>query len=166
MDAVQAVIERLRGTIDVESVAGAGTTFRMRLPVSALTTRLLVVEAGDGRYGIALDQILETVRVESDALKPVGSGEACVLRGRTVPVVSLGALLGGGNAPDNPVARMLVTQAAGDRVAVRVDRFSERLDAFVRPSAGLLASVPGVTGSTLMGDGSVLLVLDLPELLA
>ncbi len=165
MDAVQAVIERLRGTIDVESALGAGTTFRMRLPVSALTTRLLVVEAGSGRYGIALDQILETVRIENDALKAVGSGQACVLRGRTVPVVSLGALLGD-DAPDHPVARMLVTQAAGDRVAVRVDRFSERLDAFVRPSAGLLASVPGVTGSTLMGDGSVLLVLDLPELLA
>lgn len=165
MDAVQAVVERLRGTIDLESDPGAGTRFTLRLPVSALTTRLLVVETGRERYGVALDQVIETVRTSRDELKPVASGHACVLRGRTVPVVSLGALLGAGES-DDPVARLLVTQAGGERVALRVEGFAERLDAFVRPTAGLLAAVPGVTGSTLMGDGSVLLVLDLPELLA
>ncbi|HWW55863.1 MAG TPA: chemotaxis protein CheW, partial [Sphingopyxis sp.] len=165
MGAVQAVVERLRGTIDLESDPGGGTRFTLRLPVSALTTRLLVVETGRERYGVALDQVIETVRASRDELKPVASGHACVLRGRTVPVVSLGALLGAGES-DDPVARLLVTQAGGERVALRVEGFAERLDAFVRPTAGLLAAVPGVTGSTLMGDGSVLLVLDLPELLA
>lgn len=165
MDAVQAAIERLRGTIDIESEAGAGTSFAMRLPVSALMTRLLVVEAGRERYGVALDQVIETVRTDARDLKPVAAGRACVLRGRTVPVMSLGLLLGSEDDEDS-VARLLVTQAGGERVALRVAGFAERLDAFVRPSAGLLAAVPGVTGSTLMGDGSVLLVLDLPELLA
>lgn len=165
MDAVRSVIERLRGTIEIESEPGAGTIFRMRLPVSALTTRLLVVEAAGDRYGIALDQIVETVRLEEAALRPVGTGLACVLRGRTVPVFDLGRLLGAREAGGG-IARMLVTQATGDAVAVRVEGFAERLDAFVRPPAGLLAAIPGVVGSTLMGDGSVLLVLDLPELLA
>ena len=165
MDAVQAAIERLRGTIDIESEAGVGTTFSIRLPVSALTTRLLVVEAGRERYGVSLDQVIETVRTEESELMPVASGRACVLRGRTVPVMSLGVLLGAEEVEDS-VARLLVTQAGGERVALRVAGFAERLDAFVRPSAGLLAAVPGVSGSTLMGDGSVLLVLDLPQLLA
>ncbi|MES2492491.1 MAG: chemotaxis protein CheA [Pseudomonadota bacterium] len=165
MDAVKAAIERLRGTLAVESAVGEGTTFRIRLQAGALTTPLLLVHVGAERYGVALDQIVETARLGEGALQAVGGGRACVLRGRTVPVVSLGALLNTGE-PDDPLARVLITQAGGDRVAVRVDRFGERFNAFVRPPVGMLAAVPGVTGSALMGDGSVLLVLDLPELLA
>lgn len=165
MDAVQIAVERLRGTIDIASERGKDTRFRLRLPANALTTRLLVVEVGSDRYGVALDQIVETVRIDSSALLPIGGGSACVLRGRTVPVLSLASLLG---APDSPApsAKLLVTRTGGERVALRVDGFAERIDTLVRPSSGLLASVPGVTGSTLLGDGSVLLVLDLPALAA
>ena len=165
MDAVQAAVERMRGTVDIASEPGKGTRFRLRLPANALTTRLLVVEIGEDRYGVALDQIVETVRVDSSALVPVGGGSACVLRGRTVPVLSLAALLGGADAP-SPVAKLLVTRSGGERVALKVDGFAERIDTLVRPSSGLLAGVPGVTGSTLLGDGSVLLVLDVPALAA
>lgn len=165
MDAVQAAVERLRGTVDVSSDAGRGTQFRLRLPANALTTRLLVVEVGADRYGVALDQIVETVRIDSRGLIPVGSGSACVLRGRTVPVLSLAALLGGSDAP-SATAKLLVTRSGGDRVALKVDGFAERLDTLVRPSSGILAGIPGVTGSALLGDGAVLLVLDLPALAA
>nr|WP_314469699.1 chemotaxis protein CheA [uncultured Sphingomonas sp.] len=165
MDAVHAAVERVRGTIDIDSRLGHGTAFRLRLPASALTTRLLVVEVGDDRYGVALDQIVETVRIDNDKLVPVGEGVACVLRGRAVPVLSLAALLGGAEPP-SPTAKLLVTRSGGERVALKVGNFAERIDAIVRPPSGLLASVPGVTGSTLLGDGGVLLVLDLPELAA
>ncbi|MEP9358335.1 chemotaxis protein CheA [Sphingomonas sp. KR3-1] len=165
MDAVQAAVERLRGTIDIASEPGKGTRFRLRLPANALTTRLLVVEVGADRYGVALDQIVETVRIDSNALMPIGGGSACVLRGRTVPVLSLASLLGSADRPA-ATAKLLVTRTGGERVALRVDGFAERIDTLVRPSSGILAGVPGVTGSTLLGDGSVLLVLDLPALAA
>lgn len=165
MDAVQAAVERLRGTIDIASEPGQGARFRLRLPANALTTRLLVVEVGGDRYGVALDQIVETVRIDSAALMPVGAGSACVLRGRTVPVLSLAALLGGTDSVA-PTAKLLVTRSGGEPVALKVDGFAERIDTLVRPPSGILAAVPGVTGSTLLGDGGVLLVLDLPALAA
>ena len=165
MDAVQAAVERMCGTIAIDSKLGHGTAFRLRLPANALTTRLLVVEVGDDRYGVALDQIVETVRIDNEKLVPVGEGVACVWRGRAMPVLSLAVLLGGAEPP-SPSAKLLVTRSGGERVALKVGAFAERIDAIVRPPTGLLASVPGVNGSTLLGDGGVLLVLDLPELAA
>ncbi|WP_077147965.1 chemotaxis protein CheA [Sphingopyxis sp. KK2] len=165
MDAVQAAVEELRGTVDIASALGTGTTVELGLPVNALTTRLLVVEAGGHRYGIALDQIAETVRIDASEIALAGSGEACVLRDRTVPVVSLSALLGGDRAQGG-VARLIVTEASGERVAIRVDALGERIDAVVRPATGLLGSLTAVAGSTLLGDGKILLIVDLAELLA
>lgn len=165
MDAVQAAVARLRGTIDIESEPGAGTLFRLRFPAHALTTRLLLVRLGGETYGIALDQMAETTRIEADAIHPLGTGQACVLRGVTVPVVDLAALLDLPPA-DDPLARLVVSHVAGRPVALRVGGFAGRIDTMLRPPRGLLARTHGIMGSALLGDGSVLLVLDLPELAA
>lgn len=165
MDAVQAAVERLRGTIEIDSIVGKGTIFRLRLPTDALTTRLLIVEVGGERYGIALDQVVETVRIDRSALLPVGKGVACVLRERTVPVLDLATLLDA-RPFDSPHAKLVVTQSGGEPVALRVDNFAERVETIVRPPGGLLSAARGIIGSALMGDGGVLLVLDLQELAA
>lgn len=165
MDAVQAAIDRMRGRIEIDSTVGTGTTMVLRLPASAITTRLLVIEVARDRYAVPFDQIAETVRVPGERLIPLGAGTACVLRDRTVPVLSLAELLGGVEPGALP-ARLLVTRASGDPVALRVDGFHERFDAMVRPPTGLLASVKLVGGTTVMGDGAVMLVLNMAELVA
>ncbi|MES2147962.1 MAG: ATP-binding protein [Pseudomonadota bacterium] len=165
MDAVQAAIDRLRGRIEIDSVVGRGTRFTLRLPANAITTRLLVIEVARDRYAVPFDQIAETIRVERDRLVPVGTGIACILRDRTVPVLSLAEMLGGIDSGASPV-KLLVTRASGDPVALRVDGFHERLDAMVRPPSGLLAGMPLVGGTTMMGDGAVMLVLNMAEVVA
>lgn len=163
MDAVQTAVDRLRGHIAIDSVVGQGTRIALHLPLDAITTRLLIVHAGQDRYGVRLDQIVETARVADTDLHAIGHGRACVLRDRTVPVLDLAVLLGG-DATTGTAARLLVTETAGEPVAVRVGAFDRRIDALVREKSGLLKALPGVSGTTLLGDGEVLLVLDLPEL--
>jgi two-component system chemotaxis sensor kinase CheA len=77
-------------------------------------------------------------------------------------VLSLAEMLGGKDSCVSPV-KLLVTRASGDLVALRVDGFHERLDAMVRPPSGLLAGMPLVAGTTMMGDGAVMLVLNMAE---
>lgn len=162
MDAVQAAIDRMRGRIEIDSVIGRGTRFTLRLPANAITTRLLVIDVANDRYAVPFDQIAETIRIGIDRLAPVGTGMACVLRDRTVPVLSLAEMLGGTDSGASPV-KLLVTRASGDPVALRVDGFHERLDAMVRPPSGLLANMPLIGGTTTTGDGAVLLVLNMAE---
>lgn len=165
MDAVRATVERLRGTIAIDSAPGEGTRVTLRLPANAITTPLLMVSAGNEQLGIRLDQVVETVRVAASDIQKVGHGHACVLRDATVPVLDLAGLLGL-EAAQGHHARLVITDAGPARTAVRVDGFGERFDAVVRERPGLLASVPAVGGTTMLADGAVLLVLDLAELVA
>lgn len=164
MDAVRAAIERLGGRVEIASSAGRGTRIRLRLPLTAVTTRVLTVRVGDDRYAVAVDSIVETASVASDRIVPVGTGRAVVLRNRTLPYLSLAELLGKASAAAAPDTRLLVTRASGEPVALGVDGFGAQLDVMLRPPAGLLASAPGIAGTTLMGDGSVLVALDIDEL--
>ncbi|BAK66069.1 chemotaxis protein CheA [Sphingobium sp. SYK-6] len=165
MDAVSAAVERLHGTIEIESAVGTGTAIRLLLPLAAITTRLLTIHAGGERYAVPFDQVAETVRLPASGIQQLGRGEACVIRDRTVPVVDLGEALGGGRE-ESGHARLIVSQAAGEPVAFRVAAFGERLDAVVSERRGLIARLPAVIGTSLLADGTVLLVLDLAELAA
>jgi two-component system chemotaxis sensor kinase CheA len=166
MDAVKAAVERLAGTITVESETGQGTRIILRLPANALTTSLVVVGAGGQQLGIRLDQIVETVRISAGAIHPVGQkAQACVLREETVPVLDLASLLGLEPASGD-IARLLITDIGPCRTALRVDSLDERFDGVVRQADGLLTDLPAVAGTAMMADGRILLVLDLPELVA
>jgi two-component system, chemotaxis family, sensor kinase CheA len=165
MDAVQQAVQRLQGTIDVDSAPGRYTRITLRLPLNAITTRLLTVSAGGATYGLRLDQVAETLRIDAAAITPLGQGHACVIRDRTVPVLDLARLLGGAPSPA-PVARLVVSEAGGERVAIRIDALGQRIDAMVRERSGVLAAVPALSGTTVLADGTVLLVLDLAELTA
>lgn len=165
MDAVKTSVERLSGTIAIDSIVGRGTRIALRLPANAINTALLVVSAGREQLGLRLDQVVETTRIAAEEIQLVGSGQACVLRDMTVPVVDLARLLGLGTTKGEQ-ARLIVTEAGGTRNAIRVDGIGERFTAMVRAPVGLLATMPHIAGTALRADGSVLLVLDLAELAA
>ena len=161
MDAVRSAVEGVGGRIEVESELGRGTTMRIVLPLSAITTRLLIVATGSERYAIPFDRIAETITVTAERIIPIGGGEALVHRDRTIPLLHLSALVGGARSASDRL-RLVVTQIGSERVALAIDGFGERVDSMVRPASGLLATLPGIAGTTLMGNGEVLVVLD-PE---
>ena len=167
MDVVRSTIERLGGRVAVESKAGArGTVVRLTLPFAVMMSRLLTVEAGGQLFGIPLEAVQETVRIARADIRPVGAAQAFVLRNRTMPLLDLGGLLGGQSQSSGAMdVNVVVATAGGHLGGLEVDRLGERLDVMLKPMDGLLAGMPGIAGTTLLGDGRVLLVLDLQELL-
>ena len=167
MDVVRETVEQIGGKVSLTSSRGAGTTVRLDLPVSIATARIMVVEAAGQRFGIAMDAVTETLRLKPDRIRPIKSNEGFVLRDRVVPICSLAALIGLADATKSSgEARLLIIVEAGAKIAaVEVDAIRDRMQAVLKPMQGLLSASRGYAGTTILGDGSVLLVLDLKELL-
>jgi two-component system, chemotaxis family, sensor kinase CheA len=165
MDAVRRAVERVGGRVSVASVAGRGTTVKLSLPFSVMMTHVMTVEAGGQMFGLPLEAIIETTRVSQAAISKVGAAPVVVLRNRALPVIELATVLGLEPRADDDGATLVVAVGNGECGAFRVDRIVERLDLILKPLEGLLAGTPGIIGTTLLGDGRVLLVLDIAEML-
>jgi two-component system chemotaxis sensor kinase CheA len=165
MDAVRTSVERLGGRVQVETRGGAGTTFRFLLPFSVMMTRVITVEAGGQLFGIPLDAVVETVRIPRQEIRSVGHAHAFVLRNRTISLVDLGPTLGWAKGESNSDAIVVVASSGGLVGGLEVDRLGARLDVMLKPAEGLLSGIPEIAGTTVLGDGGVLLVLDIKEVL-
>jgi two-component system chemotaxis sensor kinase CheA len=167
LDAVRSSLAALGGRVAVVSASGKGTTVRFTIPQAIVVTTLIQVFAGGQSFGIPIEAVGETLRLPTTRVAPVREGAAFALRGTTVALLSLASLLG--MAPverQGPDAKIVVVSCAGEWVGIEVDGFGERLETVLRPLSGLLAGMPGLLGSALLGDGTVMLVLDLPGLIA
>jgi two-component system chemotaxis sensor kinase CheA len=166
LDVVRRSVERMGGTLDMQSTPGAGTAFVLRLPVSFSMTQLMVVEVGDERYGIPIADVLETHKLAASVVQLVRGNHAFILRDKTVPLLYLSDLLQLANKrPSSGDLKVLIVKIGEDLIGIAVDKIAERAETLTRPLAGLLQGVGGVFGTTLLGDGKVLLVLDIEGLM-
>ena len=166
MDAVRMAVGRLGGRVTLENRPGHGAKVRLTLPFTMMMTRLMTIEAGGQVFGIPMDAVVETVKVARDRIVPVGAARAFVLRNRTIPLIDLAEALGERRAAATETDANVVVVAVGAELgSLEVDRLGERIDVMLKPMDGLLSGMPGVAGTTLLGDGRVLIVLDLQDLL-
>ena len=168
MDVVRTAIERVHGSVTLESTRGKGTRIRLALPLSMAISNVMVVESDRQIFGVPMDSVVETVRVPRAAVHSIKQHQATVLRGHVVPLRSINALLSIGaeqvvNSDDE--FAVLVVRAGDHTVGLIVDAFRESMDVLLKPMSGVLAGLSAYSGSALMGDGAVLMVLNVAEIL-
>lgn len=167
MDVVRSAIERINGTVELTSERGKGTLIRMALPLSMAVTNVMMIEAGGRRFGVPMDLIVETVRVNAEDVHHFKSAQTTVLRGRIVPLRSLHELLALDAKPvlnnANELA-VLVVRMGNENIGLLVDDFHGTSDIILKPLEGVLSGITGFAGTALMGDGSVLMILNPKEL--
>jgi len=167
MDVVRTTIEKMDGRATVTSAIGAGTTVRLDLPANIAMSRVMVVEAGGQAFGVPMDAVTETIRLPPERISRFKNNAGFVLRDRVVPIIALAETM---NLPVGPAADaatrlFIVAEAGGKIAALEIDAIRDRIDVVLKPMQGLLAGARGYSGTTLLGDGRVLLVLDLKEIL-
>lgn len=165
MGAVRAAIARVGGEVTLLNHPGRGLTVRLILPFTVALTRIMTLEAGGQTFGLPFDAVTETVRVPRDQVRPLGHGRVVVIRERTVPVVDLASVLDLTASPAGEMVCLLVIWASGQEIALEIDRPLDRLDMMMKPLSGVLAGLPAIAGTSLTGDGKVLVILDPKALL-
>ncbi|AMV36443.1 chemotaxis protein CheA [Planctomyces sp. SH-PL62] len=165
LDVVRDSVRALRGSLGVESTPGKGTSFTFRLPLTLALIDGLLIETGGGRYVVPLAQVEECVAL-GGVQTALSEDRSCVtVRGELVPTISLRRLFGIEGPP--PVRQeLLLTRYAGRRVGVAVDRLSGRVQAVIQSLGEGLHGLGRFSGATILGDGSVSLILDLAALVS
>ena len=175
MDVVRSNITALGGAVSVESEPGEGCRFRIQLPLTLAVTTVVVVSCGDETYAIPMEAVSETVKVHPSEIRLLKGEWAVSLRGDVVGVRRLAELLGvERRAPASPAEAatdgtgrlpILVAQVGDTRFGLLVDDFRGQQEIVVKPLASFLSHLPGLGGVTIMGDGTLVLVLDPARLL-
>lgn len=165
MDVVRTNIERIGGTVDMQSQVGLGTTCRVRIPLTLAIIPALVVGEGEETYAIPQANLVELVRLEAEDLarnvEEIAGAPLLRLRGHLLPLVSMAEVLG----RPRPVAESLtvvVVQADDMRFGICVDKVHDTQEIVVKPIGRQLKLLPTYAGATIMGDGRVALILDVP----
>jgi two-component system chemotaxis sensor kinase CheA len=163
LDVVRDEIRALRGSLEVQSTPGVGTTFIFRLPLTLALIDGLLVETAGSRYVVPLAQVEECVALNGTS-RALSEGRPCVaVRGELVPMVPLRKLFqAGGQTPARQ--ELLLTTHAGQRVGIAVDRLLGRVQAVIQALGEGLQGLSRFSGATILGDGSVSLILDLAAL--
>ena len=161
MDVVLRSIEAMRGSIEIQSTLGQGTCFRIRLPLTLSIIDGFQVVVGEAHFVIPLEQVVECLELPKNA----SANQVMSLRGAPLSYLRLAELF---ELPRDAEARecLVVVQHGQQRTGIVVDRFAGELQAVIKPLNPMLRNVPGLGGSTILGDGRVALILDINSLLA
>jgi len=165
MDIVKAKVARLGGRIRLQSTPGAGTTVTIRVPMTLAITRILLIRAGGQLFGLPLGAVMQIVRPEPSAITVVGTEKVIETSGRTYPLRDLAGILELPRAAETTAAQpVLIANLGGRHLALAVDEIVQSRDAVIKTLGSHLRRVPGMWGATLLGDGTVILILNPADL--
>jgi len=166
LDVVKATVQRLKGTVTVSSRPGEGVTFTVRLPMTLAIARALMVKAGTETYAVPESAITQIRRLEPDEVRYIGSEPIIQVGGGVYPVIFLSKALGLEQPVEgkNPRRLALFVSVDDKKVALVVDQILSVQEIVIKNLGNHLRRVPGVMGATLRGDGSVVLILNLSDL--
>jgi chemosensory pili system protein ChpA (sensor histidine kinase/response regulator) len=161
MDVVKAKVTRAGGRVYITSRPGAGTTISVRVPMTLAITRILLVRSGGQTFGLPLAAVEQIARPHPTAIGLVGSERVFTIDGRTYPLRDLAETLGISRTADAPALQpVLIANLSRKRIALAVDEIVNSRDVVVKTLGTHLRRVPGIWGATLLGDGTVVLILN------
>lgn len=171
MDVVRTNIEKIGGTIELKSTEGKGTTFFIKIPLTLAIVSALIVKSGDERFAIPQISVLELVRASNDSthtIEYINSTPVLRLRDRLLPLLHLNKILGFETEEDlvqadkgeNREDFIIITQVGEFTFGIVVDRVYDTEEIVVKPVAPILRDLTVFSGNTILGDGTVIMILD------
>ncbi|MCL0067915.1 chemotaxis protein CheA [Peptococcaceae bacterium] len=165
MDVVRTAIEQINGVVEVHSEINVGTRFTIRLPLTLAIIRSLMISLGDQIYAFPMANVQETLRVSEDEIKSIGNSEVIVVRDKIVPLLRLKEHFGivDNTHEDADLSKELfvvIITSMDKCAAVVVDKLLGEQEVVIKSLGDYLGDIDGLSGATILGDGTVALIID------
>lgn len=167
MDAVRTKIENLGGALELDSTPGQGTRVRIRLPLTLAIIQALLIQVQAETYAIPLGSIDSTINITPEEIRTIQQQEVILLRGQIIPLVRLGRSLGIMSADGFEAGQELyvvIVQSGDHKIGLLVDALVGQQEIVIKSLGKILTGIRQIAGATILGDGQVVLILDVNAL--
>ena len=166
MDVVKTNIEKLNGIIEVDSVPGKGTTFKLKIPLTLAIIQALLVASQEDLFAVPLSNVIETVRIVEEDIYTVEGKSVLKLRDEVLPLVNMADIFNIEKILEPEKYLYVVILGLGSsKVGLIVDRFIGQEEIVIKSLGEFLKGIPGIAGATIRGDGRVTLIVDVGSLM-
>jgi two-component system chemotaxis sensor kinase CheA len=159
MDVVKKSVESFGGTINIKTIANKGTTITLAIPVSLAVTSLLHIMMNDIHYGIPMDSVSETVKLEKDEIEYLHNEPFIYIRGEVIPLLFIKSMLNEEIMKNEPLS-IVVLNIKDNLLAVVVNKFLGQLDVVQKQLVGIMEGHPLFSGTALLGNGQIIMSID------
>jgi two-component system, chemotaxis family, sensor kinase CheA len=164
LDIVKRAAEKLGGTVEIATRKGAGTRFSLKLPIAPAIMQTLMIGVGRHVFLVPSNAVLETMEIKGENIKGVGNREVFILRDEAIPFVRLKDLLNIDTGEEDHTRVVVIIYREDTFVAVGVDAVIDQIENIIKPFDTIAQTFKGFSGGTILPDGSVALLLDMPRL--
>ncbi|MBN1411390.1 MAG: chemotaxis protein CheA [Spirochaetales bacterium] len=165
LDVVRKKIEKLNGSVSVWSEKGKGTKIIIRLPLTLAIIQGLLVKVSQETYAIPITSVIESLRIKLDEIKFIDNYEVFNLRDDVLSLIRLNNLFNLASEKEKPYYYIVVVGAGDNKVGLMVDSLIGEEDVVIKPLKDKFSNSPGIAGATILGDGTVALIIDVGKLL-
>lgn len=165
MDVVKSMVEGLNGTVEVKTELDEGSRFILRLPLTLAIIRTLMVKSAGHIYAVPIETVNKNLLVEPGEIRTIQQNKIITIRDEVLPLHCLAESLGMGDLPEMEEYPVVVVQAGERKAAFIVDELIGQQEVVIKSFTGFIKDIREVAGATILGDGSVSLILDIPSLL-
>ena len=167
MDVVRTNINKINGSVEVRTTPGTGSTFIIRLPLTIAIIQALMVTIGAEVYAIPLQTVVETVKITREEVKTLSGSDVLNLRDQVLPLLRLRDefKVPDTDSADSSRCYVVVVQLGSRLLGLVVDRLPYQEEVVIKSMGSLLSGIRGMAGATITGDGKVVLILDVAEIL-
>jgi two-component system chemotaxis sensor kinase CheA len=164
MDVVKTKISKLKGIVDISSEAGRGTIFTLKLPLTLAIIQGLIMKVVDETFAVPLNTVLEIVRIKPDDIYTIKGREVIRLRETILPLARMADIIGKRTSDYKSSASYVVVVGWAEKcVGLLVDSLQGQKEVVIKSLGDYLGNVPGIAGSTILGDGNVILIIDVGQ---
>jgi two-component system chemotaxis sensor kinase CheA len=165
LDVVKTMIDKLNGTVNVTSEKGKGSKFSIKLPLTLAIIQGLLVRVGKEVYSIPIASVIESHRIKKEEINTIDNYEVLNVRNEVISVLRLSRLFNIHNAEDGEYCFIVIVGTQDKKIGIMVDSLIGEEDVVIKPLRDQFTQSPGIAGASILGDGSVSLIIDVSQLL-